>query len=152
MKKGQADLTTITAVTSTASSIHTDAISTYPGCNKSGYSHPQTSALHMDSLATHVVVAITIQSCVSRIRRLNIYPVTPDAPKEANHPGTPSPSTMDDVPVGPLTGSHATAHHTVASLTVLPTAPPTVHPPFCSTNLIANATYQEWNKADDHED
>ena len=39
-EKGQADLTTITAETSSASSIHTDALSIYPHCNKCGYSHP----------------------------------------------------------------------------------------------------------------
>ena len=72
-EKGQADLTTITATTATASSIHTDTISTYPRCNKCGYSHP----LHTDSPATYVVVTIIIQPCVSNIRSPSVHPKTP---------------------------------------------------------------------------
>ena len=44
-EKGQADLTSITAVTSTVSSVHVDALNAYPCCNKCGYSHPPTKCL-----------------------------------------------------------------------------------------------------------
>ena len=37
---GQADLASITAVTSSASSIHANALTTQAPCNKCGYSHP----------------------------------------------------------------------------------------------------------------
>ena len=39
-EKGWADLTSITAVTSSASSIHADALTTFAHCNTCGYSHP----------------------------------------------------------------------------------------------------------------
>ena len=43
-EKGWADLTTITVVTSSASSIHADSLTTYPHCNKCGYSHPSSKS------------------------------------------------------------------------------------------------------------
>ena len=39
-ERGLADLTFLTTVTSSASSIHTDALSTFPRCAKCGYSQP----------------------------------------------------------------------------------------------------------------
>ena len=39
-EKDQADLTSLTAATTAASSIHTNALSTFPRCNKCGYSYP----------------------------------------------------------------------------------------------------------------
>ena len=99
---------------------------------------PQTSALHMDGPATHVVVTVTIQPCVNSVKRPNMHPITPEAPGEANHSGTPSSSTMDDAPVNPLTGSPATTHQAIAHPATVPTVPPAVLPPVSLTNLAAD--------------
>ena len=46
-EKGQADLT---GVTSTASSIHINTLSTFPQCNKCGYSHPHQVPISRPSM------------------------------------------------------------------------------------------------------
>ena len=83
----------------------------------------------MDSTAMHGVVTITLHPCVGNRRRPSMHPMTLGAPEEADHPGTPHPSTTDNVPVGPLTGSPTATHPAIASPTVLPAAPPAVYPP-----------------------
>ena len=77
----------------------------------------------------HVVVTTVTQLFVGSKRRPRMHPMTPEATEKADHPGTPSSSTMDDVPLSPLTGSHATTHPAMASPRALPTVPPTVCPP-----------------------
>ena len=76
-----------------------------------------------------VVVAIITQPCVGSERRLSVHPMITEAPEEAGPQRTPSPSVMDDVPVDPLTGSHAATQPVIASPAALLTVPPIVHPP-----------------------
>ena len=79
----------------------------------------------MDSPATYAVVTMITQLCVDSERKPSMHLMTLEALEKADHPGTPSPSTMADIPVSPLTGSHTTPHPAIAS----PMALPTVHPP-----------------------
>ena len=105
-EKGCADLTTITAATSSASSIHTDTLSTYPCCNKGGCSHPYASVQPRDNPLMLVVATTIIQPCANSGRRhsnpLTILPEElTEAPEEPDHPRTTDQNAEVITPVSP---------------------------------------------------
>ena len=54
-ERWQANLTSISAATASASSIHTNTLTTQACCNKCGYTHPPTSVPYMANSAIPVV-------------------------------------------------------------------------------------------------
>ena len=133
---------TITTVTSTASSIHTDILSTHPRCNNVQLlsSPPNKCPAYRQSCYTcggcnHYTVL-----CKQQCKKIHhASPQYQKPQKRQIPPGTPSPSAMDDVPVSHLKGSCATTHPAVASpAATLLAVPPTVHPPVGLTSLITN--------------
>ena len=62
-EKGQAHVTSLSLVTSSASSIHQDALTAYPRCTKCGYSNPCPTAWPMTrNIITVVATIITLPS------------------------------------------------------------------------------------------
>ena len=89
--KGWADLTTTTAVTSTASSIHTNILSTYTSAKVWLLPPPR----QMPSQGTNILCLLWSQSLhgsVNSARKHSIHPTTSEAPEEAGHPGSANPS------------------------------------------------------------
>ena len=84
---------------------------------------PQANTQLRDSPAMQVVVKTTMQLCANSARRHSAHPMTLEAPEEAGHPGTASPSATHAVPASPQTGTHAAALPVIASPTALPAAP-----------------------------
>ena len=129
-EKGQADLTPLTTATPTASSIHTDTLSTLPRCDKCGYSHPPKSALPKGRSAT-TVAAITIILPCTDPKDLSDHHATSEAQStQADHPslpgqGTPKMTSTDQAdPPGDITDApQAITLPAVLSLNDLPASP-----------------------------
>ena len=81
-EKGWANLTYLTAATSSASPINQDALSTFSKCSKCDYSHPQTNAWLKAKSAIIAAAGTTTLPCVDAIKDPSDPPVTsePDYP------------------------------------------------------------------------
>ena len=77
-EKGLANITSITAVTTTALSIHTSALSTFSWCAKCVYSHPLTNVPFWGKSAIHVAATIITPLCANA-KRCRDHPVTTEA-------------------------------------------------------------------------
>ena len=127
---------TITAATTSESSIHANILSTYSCCHNCGYSHPHISA-QQDNHATTVVPLATTLPYVSargpstsatlpgKVITVEVT-VVPEAPGATNHPravtGTGTEDSAPTIQLCHCSPSHSKSHS-------LPTIPPTVHLP-----------------------
>ena len=82
--KGQADLTSCKAATTSSSSIHQDTLTTHPRCPKCGYSYSQTNAQPIIKSATIAAACTTMQPCAENPRDL----ITQSMMPEPDLPGT----------------------------------------------------------------
>ena len=133
-EKGWADITSITAVTTTASSIHTDALSTFPWCTKCGYFHPLTNVWLWNKSAIHVAAGITTPPC-DNAKRPRDHPTRTEAQRDvADCPETTGPGTTKTTgahPADPPADACTATHQAIA--------PPTVPLPTSLTDPIVNA-------------
>ena len=81
-ENGWAELTSLSTVTSLASSIHQDAIMTFPKCSNCGYSQHQASAQLMTKSAPTVVARTAKLPCVDKTED----PITTPMTVEPDHP------------------------------------------------------------------
>ena len=142
----------ITAVTTSASSIHADALITFSCCQIVAIPTPYISAKLRDNRAMPVApLAITVlyasaargpsnssATIPSEVTEMVMVetPVALEALGATNHPG--GPAAEDSTHASPQACSHATAALLVAIPAALPTVPPAVCPPFSLSDLITD--------------
>ena len=102
-EKGHAELTSLSAVTSSASSVYQDALSAYPKCLQCGYYHSPSNGQPATRGATDVAVKTTSQPCAKEDPRDHPKEAEPSLPEmQAHLPGedaTPAASTSLTTPL-----------------------------------------------------
>ena len=127
-EKGWADIASITAVISSASSIHAYALTTFPHCNKCGYSHP-VNKCPAKGQTCYACGGYNGYTALYKKKQRKLQQSSKTQRRGYQSPKGHTADTVDALQAVPPAGSHAAADPAIASLTVPPATLPIVQPP-----------------------